>query len=102
MPVGVAALILTALFVPESRAARARRVDPVGQLLVIVTLSALIYAIIEAPRQGWGSARIIGLFVVAAVALAGLIGWELRRTEPLLDVRFFRSATFSGATLIAV
>src|SRR5215467_4616317 len=44
IPVGVAAIVLTALFVPESRAARPRRVDPVGQVLVIVTLASLTYA----------------------------------------------------------
>src|SRR3954453_19261054 len=49
IPVGVAAVVLTAVFVPESRAARARRVDPVGQLLVLLVLATLTYAIIEGP-----------------------------------------------------
>jgi EmrB/QacA subfamily drug resistance transporter len=102
IPVGVAAIVLTALFVPESRAAHARRPDPVGQALVITGLAALTYAIIEGPRAGWGSPVILGLFVVAAAAVAGLIVYEPRRREPLLDLRFFRSAPFSGATLIAV
>jgi EmrB/QacA subfamily drug resistance transporter len=102
IPVGIAALVLTVLFVPESRAAHARKIDPVGQLLVIVVLASLTYAIIEGPGAGWGSARILGLFVLAAVSVAGLIGYELRRPEPLIDVRFFRSAPFSGATMIAI
>jgi MFS family permease len=66
IPVGLAALILTALFVPESRAPRARRVDPVGQLLVIVTLASLTYAIIEGPTAGWTSAQDHRLFALAA------------------------------------
>ena len=49
VPVGLAALVLSALLVPESRAPRARGVDLVGQLLVITMLAPLIYAIIEAP-----------------------------------------------------
>jgi len=102
IPVGVAAIALTALFVPESRAPRARRLDPVGQLLVIVTLASLIYAIIEGPDSGWGSAKILGLFGLSAAALAALIVYEPRRREPLLDLRFFRSAPFSGATVIAI
>jgi EmrB/QacA subfamily drug resistance transporter len=102
IPVGVAAVVLTALFVPESRAARARRLDPVGQLLVILILASLTYAIIEGPRAGWLSPVILGLFAVAATAVAGLIAYEPRRREPLLDLRFFRSAPFSGATLIAI
>jgi EmrB/QacA subfamily drug resistance transporter len=102
IPVGVAAIVLTALFVPESRAPHPRRVDPVGQLLVIVTLASLVYAIIEGPQHGWSSAEILGLFALSAVALTGLILYEPRRNEPLLDLRFFRSAPFSGAAVIAI
>jgi EmrB/QacA subfamily drug resistance transporter len=102
IPVGVAAIVLTAVFVPESRAPHPRRLDPVGQVLVIVTLATLVYGIIEGPRHGWGSPEIIACFCLAAVGLAGLLVWEPRRAEPLLDLRFFRSAPFSGATLIAV
>ena len=98
----MAAIVLTALFVPESRADRPRRIDPVGQVLVIVTLASLTYAIIEGPRAGWTSPVIVSLFVLAAAAAAALIAYEPRRREPLLDLRFFRSAPFTGATLIAV
>ena len=94
--------MLTALYVPESRAPHPRRVDPIGQLLVIVTLASLTYAIIEGPRLGWSSDRTIGFFALAVAALAGLIAYEPRREEPLIDLRFFRSAPFSGATIIAV
>ena len=102
IPVGVAAIILTALFVPESRAARARRVDPVGQALIVVLLASLTYGIIEGPNAGWVSGRILGCFALAAAALIALVCYEPRREEPLLDLRFFRSAPFSGATVIAV
>jgi EmrB/QacA subfamily drug resistance transporter len=102
IPIGLAAVLLTALFVPESRAPRPRRVDPVGQLLIIVVLASLTYGIIEGPGTGWGSTKILGLFVLAAAALAALLWYEPRREQPLLDPRFFRSAPFSGATVIAV
>ncbi|MGA8458543.1 MAG: MFS transporter [Streptosporangiaceae bacterium] len=102
IPVGVAAIILTALFVPESRAPRARRLDPVAQILIVVLLASLTYGIIEGPTAGWASARILTCFGLAAVALISLIAYEPRRDEPLLDLRFFRSAPFSGATVIAI
>jgi EmrB/QacA subfamily drug resistance transporter len=102
VPIGAAALVLTRLFVPESRADRPRRVDPVGQLLVAGVLATLTYAIIQGPEAGWTSPEIVGLFVVAAAAAAGLVRFEGRRDEPLLEVRFFRSAPFSGATVIAL
>ncbi|MBY8877733.1 MFS transporter [Actinacidiphila acidipaludis] len=102
LPVGLAALLLTARFVPESRAPRARRVDPVGQLLVIALLGTLTYGIIEGADAGWTSPLIIGCFVVAALAVAALAVYEPRRKDPLIDTRFFASAPFSGATVIAV
>jgi EmrB/QacA subfamily drug resistance transporter len=102
IPVGVAAVVLVSAFVPESRAPAGRRTDPVGQVLVVAVLASLTYAIIEGPSHGWGSAEIDGLFGVALVGLAVLVGYELRRRQPLVEMRFFKSAPFSGATMIAV
>jgi EmrB/QacA subfamily drug resistance transporter len=102
VPIGLAALFLTRRFVPESRAQRARRVDPVGQLLVIVLLTALTYAIIESPSRGWTSPVVLGCVAAAVGALLGLLWYEPRRTDPLIELRFFRSVPFSGATVIAV
>ena len=102
IPIGMAAIALTACFVPESRAPRARRVDTVGQMLVIVALASLTYAIIEAPQAGWTSPTTLGLFALFVVALGMLLAYEPRRVDPLLELRFFRSAPFSGATVIAI
>ncbi|QGV80735.1 MFS transporter [Streptomyces ficellus] len=102
LPIGLLALFLTLRYVPESRAPRPRRVDPVGQLLVMTLLGCLTYAIIEAPVAGWTSPLILGFAGAAALALTGLLLYEPRRAEPLIDLRFFRSAPFSGATVIAV
>jgi len=102
VPVGVAAIVLAALYVPESRAEHPRRIDPVGQVLVLLVLASVTFGIIEGPNAGWGSPLIVGCFVLGAVALVSLLAYESRRTEPLLDLRFFRSVPFSGATVIAV
>ena len=100
LPVGLAALLLTLRYVPESRAPKARRPDPIGQLLVIALFGSLTYAIIEAPNSG--AAYVLPFVAVALAALAGLLWYEPRRSEPLIDLRFFRSAPFSGATVIAI
>jgi EmrB/QacA subfamily drug resistance transporter len=102
VPVAVVAAVLAARFVPESRAPRPRRVDPAGQLLMIVLLGGLTFGIIEGPGQGWGSPLIVGSFLAAAGALVGLLVVETRLAEPLLDPRFFASVPFSAATLVAV
>jgi EmrB/QacA subfamily drug resistance transporter len=102
IPVGIAAIILTAIFVPESKAPRARRFDPIGQLLVMITLGTLVFGIIEGPVRGWTSPEIIACFAVAATTGSTFAWYEIRRHDALLDVRFFRSAPFAGATVIAV
>jgi EmrB/QacA subfamily drug resistance transporter len=102
VPVGVLAILTTHRFVPESRAERPRRIDPVGQMLVIIGLASLTFGTIEGPDRGWGSIEIVASLAVAALALAVLIPYELRRREPLLEVRWFRSAPFSGASAIAL
>ena len=102
VPIGVMAFVLTTMYVPRSRADHPRRLDPVGQILVILALASLTYAIIDAPRAGWTSDGTLGLFVFSLVCFAALVFYELRRREPLIEMRFFRSAPFSGASTIAV
>ncbi|MER5225948.1 MFS transporter [Streptomyces flaveus] len=100
LPVGLVALLLTLRYVPESRAPKARRPDPVGQLLVIALLGSLTYAIIEAPHSS--APKVIAFGALALAALLSLLWYEPRRAEPLIDLRFFRSAPFSGATVVAI
>ena len=102
VPIGLLALALTALFVPESRAPKPRRIDPFGQVLVAGALGSLTYTIIEGPQAGWTSPEIVGLFTFSLACFVLLVWYELRRYQPLLEVRFFRSAPFSGASAIAV
>jgi len=102
VPIGVLALLLTAVYVPESRAARPRRLDAIGQVLVIAALATLTSAIIEGPKTGWTSAPILALFAASVASFVALVLYELRRDEPLIEMRVFRSAPFSGASAIAV
>jgi EmrB/QacA subfamily drug resistance transporter len=102
VPIIAVAIAATAVFVPESRAARARRFDPLGQVLVVLALGSVVEAIIEARRLGWTSPVVLGLLVVAALAGTALLRYEPRRADPLLELRLFRSVAFSGAIAMAL
>jgi EmrB/QacA subfamily drug resistance transporter len=102
VPIVAAAIGAAALFVPESRAARARRFDPVGQILVILVLGGIVYAIIESRWRGWTSPIIIGMVAVAVLGVAGILAYEPRRRDPLLELRLFRSVSFGSAIVIAL
>ena len=102
LPIGLTAVTLAALFVPESKAPRARPIDPIGQSLVLIGLSSMTYAVIEGPHSGWSSRLILGLFATSAAAWAAFVSYEPRRKDPLVDLRFFRSVPFASATLLAL
>jgi EmrB/QacA subfamily drug resistance transporter len=102
VPIGIAAVILAAVYVPESKAAQARAFDPVGQALVFVGLTTLTYAVIEGSHAGWSSSLIRGLFTVAGAAFVGFLLYEPRCNDPLVDLRFFRSVPFSCATILGL
>jgi predicted MFS family arabinose efflux permease len=97
VPIVAAAIVLAARLVPESVAPRGRRFDPVGQVLMVLVLGSVVYAVIESQTFGWTSPLIIALGVVAVLGLLGLVAYEPRRADPLLELRLFRSVPFSAA-----
>ncbi|MEV4443284.1 DHA2 family efflux MFS transporter permease subunit [Streptomyces sp. NPDC049577] len=101
-PVIVAALALVAVFVPESRGQRARRLDLPGQVLLTLALGVLVGVLIEGPRIGWASPLAMTGYAVTVAATAGFVRVELRRDEPLMDLALFRRPLFAAATLGAV
>ncbi|WP_406330258.1 MFS transporter [Streptomyces sp. NBC_00203] len=102
LPVIVAALVLSAVFVPESRAQRARRLDLPGQALLTVVIGVSVGVLIEGPRIGWASLLALSAYVVVVATAVGFVWVEIRRSEPLMDPRLFRRPVFSGAVLGAV
>jgi EmrB/QacA subfamily drug resistance transporter len=101
-PVIVAAVILSFVFVPESRAAHPRRLDLPGQLLLTAAVCISVAVLIEGPRIGWASPLAWAGYLITAAATAAFIAVELRRREPLMDLGLFRRPSFSTAVLGAV
>ncbi|MGY1577181.1 MFS transporter [Streptomyces sp. MN13] len=102
VPVVVAALVLVAVFVPESRGARARRLDLLGQVLLTTALFLTVGVLIEGPRLGWVSPAALTGYALIAATTAAFVRAELRRPEPLMDLGLFRRPTFATAVLGAV
>ncbi|MFF0392207.1 MFS transporter [Kitasatospora sp. NPDC004615] len=101
LPVVAAGLAGAARWVPESRAARVRRFDPVGQLLVVVLLGGVVFGLIGAGRDGWSAPVVWGPLAVAAAAVPALGWWERRRADPLLEVGLLRSVPVVSALVMA-
>ncbi|MFD0688168.1 MFS transporter [Actinomadura fibrosa] len=101
IPIAVLAIAAALLVIPESRGPAARP-DLPGAVLSTVGMTALVWAVICIPRDGWSSGQVRAGFAVAVVALAGFAGWERRVREPMLPVRLFRDRNFSGASMSIV
>ena len=98
VPFAAVALLLGIRYVPESRDPRPGSFDLLGAALSTVGFSLLVYGIIEAPEQGWGSSLVLGSLTASLMLLATFFWWERRREEPMLDLGFFRNASFSVGT----
>jgi len=101
VPLAAVVLGLALWRVPESRNRGAQgRLDWPGALLVTLGLAGIVYALIEAPARGWGSAPIQASFCFGAVALAAFVATEAYRPSPMIPLSLFASRAFSGANLL--
>jgi EmrB/QacA subfamily drug resistance transporter len=102
VPVAVLAIAVTLLAARESRDETApREVDVPGVASLTIGLAALVLGLVESNAWGWGSARVIGLFAIALVALGAFVPIERRQRAPMIDFTFFRSRSFFGANVVA-
>src|SRR4051812_20399074 len=99
IPIVAVALVLGVRYVPTSRAASTSKLDLGGAFLSMVGLGLLVWALIEAPSRGWTDGLIVGAFTAALVVLAAFVRYELRVSQPMLDVRFFRNPRFTAANV---
>ncbi len=97
VPIVVFGLLAGFLLIPTSKDPSAPKLDPVGAVLSIAALIAIVYALIEAPDRGWTAP--ITLAVLGGGLALGLVflWWERRSDHPMLDVSFFRNPRFSAA-----
>ena len=97
-PIAAVAGALVARSVPTSRDPHAPRTDRAGFALSSAMIGLLVYTIIEAPNHGWGSARTLGGFALAAVLAAAFTASERRSEQPMLDLSLFGNARFTAAS----
>ena len=100
VPVVLGVLAAVAFFSPTSRDPEVTPLDPVGALLSLVGLGALVFGIIEGPERGWTSTSVAGAFVVAVVGLVGFMVWERRTRHPMLPLDLFRDRRMSVGSAV--
>jgi EmrB/QacA subfamily drug resistance transporter len=102
VPLALACLLLGRRALREVRLQRSAGFDLAGTLLLVLSLSALVYALIDAPSHGWGAPSTIVLLAVAALTLIAFVLVEARSRDPLLPLSLFRDRSFGAGSLLSV
>jgi EmrB/QacA subfamily drug resistance transporter len=98
VPVCAVTFVLARWLVPNTSAREESPLDPIGAVLSIAGLVALLFAIIQAPNHGWVAPDVVASFVIGLVFIGLFAAWEAHTPRPMLDVRFFRNPRFSAAS----
>ncbi len=101
VPIGIATIAITLRKLPESRDEHAGAIDRPGLVTFSAALFLLVCALIRGNEEGWRSAIIVSMFVIAALLLACFIAVERRSAHPMFDLTLFRNQTFVGASIAA-
>jgi EmrB/QacA subfamily drug resistance transporter len=103
LPIVAVVFLAIWAFAPESRDENETPLDPVGAILSLVGLSALVFGIIQGGEDGWTSTPVVGAFAVAIAAIVGFLSWERHSSHPMLPLAFFENRRFSmGAGVITI
>ncbi|HLM27193.1 MAG TPA: MFS transporter [Thermoleophilaceae bacterium] len=101
VPIGLLTAAITVARVPESERDPTARIDWAGVLTFSAGLFCLVLALIRGNDEGWTSGQILGLLAAAVILIAVFVAIELRREQPMLDLRLFRKPAFTGAQIVA-
>lgn len=102
VPICAVAVAACVAWVPTSSDPGAPRVDVPGALLSVAAIVLVLFAVIQAPDEGWANPGIYGTFVAGLAVGAGFVLLERRRHEPMLETSLFRNPQFSSANMSMV
>lgn len=102
IPVAVLTMAVAVPLVSDSRAPGSRQLDWPGQITAALTITSLVYGVIEGGAGSFSEPRVIVALALSAVSALAFVWAERRSASPMLDLALFRSAAFSATTLIAM
>jgi EmrB/QacA subfamily drug resistance transporter len=74
-----------------------KALDVPGLVLGGLGLLGIVWGLVNGNSDGWTSTQIVAALAAGAILLAAFVAWELRASEPMLPMRFFRDRAFSAA-----
>ncbi|MFE4453530.1 MFS transporter [Streptomyces sp. NPDC056796] len=102
LPVSLVALAVAGALLGDSRAPHGRRLDWPGQITATITVTALVFGVIEGGAGSFGDTKVLVALGAAVVSGAAFVLAERRSDSPMLDLSLFRSPAFTATTLVAM
>jgi EmrB/QacA subfamily drug resistance transporter len=103
VPIGIVAALIAPSLIAETRAEdEVRHFDVAGATTITLSLSALVFGLLDAESAGWGSAQTIGTLVASALLLVAFVVIERRSRAPLVPFSIFRIRTITGANVVGI
>ncbi len=102
VPIGAAAVLFGVLFLDNSAQSHPGKFDLVGFLLAAGGLGLLMYGVSEGPLKGWRTAQVLATVAAGTVLLVALVVVELRKPEPMVDLRLFSNRLFRSTSIVMV
>src|SRR5579862_9171012 len=102
VPLAVLVVVISLLHVPESRSSEAGSIDWLGAAIATIGLAALAYGFLESPILGWAHPRVVGALTIGFGSLVLFVFAENKVQSPMVPLKLFRSASFSGANLLTL
>jgi len=101
-PLALAVLVISMVFVPESRNPEAKRIDWIGSLLATLGLGGVVFGFLEASTAGWRNLHVDASLIAGIAFLVAFVWFEDRTAEPMMPLRLFHSRNFAGANLLTL
>jgi EmrB/QacA subfamily drug resistance transporter len=102
IPLATMVLLISLWHVPESRSSETRSLDWMGAAIATPGLAALVYGFLESSVFGWTHPRVFGSLIVGVGSLICFLFVEKAVRTPLVPLKLFESASFSGANLLTL
>jgi EmrB/QacA subfamily drug resistance transporter len=102
LPLAALVLVISLRHVPESRSSHTGNVDWLGATIATLGLAALVYGFVESPVLGWRDLRVIGSLILGCGSLVLFVFIERTVTTPMVPLRLFKSASFTGANWLTL
>jgi EmrB/QacA subfamily drug resistance transporter len=100
VPIGVFALVFGVIYLADQRPTRVGRFDAVGFVTAGLGLGLLMFGVSEGPNRGWSDGRVLVGIIAGGILTTTMVIYELRKEDPLLDLRVYKNRMFRSASLV--